>query len=73
MDSRRLRGGRVRQAGPHLDMEGLAQFGGGRGQTATPAESGSLVGRGAEEVPEQGQHFVLHNLRLARVDLCHKF
>lgn len=73
MDSGRLRGRQVRQAGPHLGVEGLAQFGGGRRQTAAPAGSGALVGRGAEEVPEQGQHFVLHNLRLARVDLCHEF
>lgn len=65
-----LRGGAVCQAGTHVGVEGLAQVGGGRPHAAAPAVDGAAVGGGAQEVPQQRQDFLLHHLRLARVQLC---
>lgn len=67
-----LRGGAVHQAGTHVGVEGLAQVGGGRPHAAAPAVDGPAVGGGAQQVPQQGQDFLLHHLRLARVQPCDK-
>lgn len=72
MDIGRLGGSTVNQAGPHLGVKGLAQAGGSTPHAAAPAMNGAAVGRGAQEVPQQGQHFLLHHLGLARVELRHK-
>lgn len=53
-------------------MEGLAQDGSSTSHAAAPAMNGAAVGRGAQEVPQQGQHFLLHHLGLARVERCYK-
>lgn len=73
MDIGRLRGSTVNQAGPHLGVKGLAQVGGSTPHAAATAMNGAAVGRGAQEVPQQGEHFLLHHLGLSRVELCHKF
>lgn len=72
MDVGRLGGGAVRQAGPHLGVQGLAQVGGGSPHAAAPAMDGAAVAGRAQEVPEQRQHFLLHHLGLARVELGHQ-
>lgn len=72
MDIGRLGGSTVNQAGPHLGVQGLAQVGSSTPHAATPAMNGATVSRGAQEVPQQGQHFLLHHLGLARVELCHQ-
>lgn len=72
MDIGRLGGGTLAQAWPHLGIKGLAQVGGSTPYAAAPAMNGAAVGRGAQEVPEQGQHFLLYHLGLTRVELCHK-
>lgn len=73
MDVGVLRGSTVDQAGTHLGVEGLAQVGCSSPHAAAPAVDGPAVGGGAQEMPEQGQDFLLHHLRLARVEFCHKF
>lgn len=73
MDIGRLRGSTVNQARPHLGVKGLAQVGGSTPHAADPAMNGAAVGGGAQEVPKQGQHFLLHHLGLPRVELGHKF
>lgn len=54
MDIGRLGGGTLAQAWPHLGIKGLAQVGGSTPYAAAPAMNGAAVGRGAQEVPEQG-------------------
>lgn len=73
MDVGVLRRSTVNQAGTHLGVEGLAQVSGSSPNAAAPAVDCPAVGGGAQEMPEQGQDFLLHHLRLARVELCDKF
>lgn len=73
MDIGRLGGSTLRQAGPHLGIKGLAQDGGRPPHAAAPAMNGTTMGGAAQEVPQQGKHFLLHHLGLARVELRHKF
>lgn len=72
MDVGRLGGSTLAQTGPHLGVKGLAQVGGSTPHAAAPAMNGTAVGGGAQEVPQQGKHFLLHYLGLTRVELCHK-
>lgn len=72
MDVGRLGGSTLAQAGPHLGVKGLAQVGGSTSDTAAPAMNGAAVGGGAQEVPQQGQHFLLHHLGFARVELSNQ-
>lgn len=72
MDTGRLTGSWVNQAGPHLGVKGLAQVDGSSPHAAAPPVN-AAVGVGAQEVPQQGQHFLLHHLGLARVELFHEF
>lgn len=72
MDVGRLGGSTLAQAGPHLGVKGLALVGGSTPHATATAMYGAAVGRGAQEVPQQGQHFLLNHLGFARVELCHK-
>lgn len=72
MDVGRLGGSTLAQARPHLGVKGLAQVGGSAPYTAAPAMNGAAVSRGAQEMPEQRQHFLLHHQGLARVELRHE-
>lgn len=69
MDTGRLGDGALAQARPHLGVEGLAQVGRGAPHAAAPAMNSATVGGGAQQVPQQGQDFLLHHLGLARVEL----
>lgn len=73
MDIGRLGGSTLRQAGPHLGVKGLAQVCGRTPHAAAPAMNGATVGGGAQEVPQQREHLLLHHLGLARIELRHKF
>lgn len=69
----RLNFSAISQFGPHLGIKGLAQFGGSALKAATvTAMFGAAVGGAAQEVPQQGQHFLLHHLRLSWVGRGHK-
>lgn len=72
MDIGRLGSSAVDQAGPHLGVKGLAQVGGSTPHAAAPAMDGTAVGRGAQEMPQQRQHFLFNHLGLALVELFHK-
>lgn len=63
----------INQFRPHLGIKGLAQFGGSALKpTTVTAMFDAAVGGAAQEVPQQGQHFLLHHLRLAWVGRGHK-
>lgn len=65
LNARGLRGGALHQRPAHVRVKRLGQFSGGR------LDAAAVTG-GAEQLPEEGKHLLLHQLRFARVQLRHQ-
>jgi len=72
LDVGELEGGALHQAVPHLSAEGLAQVAGGAAHAAGAAVHRAAVARQAQQVPQQGQGLLLHQLGPARVQRRHQ-